>query len=133
MAGTIDKLALIMLRDGRILCTRSTGKDVYYMPGGRREAGESDAQALVREIREEIGVELIPGSLKLFGVFEAQAHGKAQGTMVAITCYTGEFIGEIKPANEVEEAAWLSYAHRNMTTPAGFLIFDKLREAGMLQ
>lgn len=132
MAGGIDKLALILLRDGKILCARSRGNDAYYMPGGKREAGETDVQALAREIREELCAGLVPASLKFFGVFEAQAHGRAEGTTVRITCYTGELSGEPKPANEIEEIAWLAYADRGKTTPAGYLIFDRLKEAGML-
>jgi 8-oxo-dGTP diphosphatase len=48
----IDKIAWIRLGDGRILSTRSRGKDVYYLPGGKREPSESDVQTLVREIAE---------------------------------------------------------------------------------
>jgi 8-oxo-dGTP diphosphatase len=58
----IDKVAWIRLADGRILSTRSRGKDVYYLPGGKREPAESDVQTRVREIREELGVAIAPGS-----------------------------------------------------------------------
>ena len=33
----IDKIALIYVKDKRILCTLSKGKDIYYLPGGKRE------------------------------------------------------------------------------------------------
>jgi 8-oxo-dGTP diphosphatase len=52
----IDKIAWIRLADGKILSTRSRGKDVYYLPGGKREPGETDVQTLVREVREELDV-----------------------------------------------------------------------------
>ena len=35
----IDKVAFLYLQDGKILSTRSKGKDKYYIPGGKREAG----------------------------------------------------------------------------------------------
>ena len=35
----IDKIAWIRLEDGAILSSRSRGKDVYYLPGGKREPG----------------------------------------------------------------------------------------------
>jgi 8-oxo-dGTP pyrophosphatase MutT (NUDIX family) len=41
-------------RTALILSTRSRDKDVYYLPGGKRELGETDVQTLVREIREEL-------------------------------------------------------------------------------
>ena len=49
MSGVIDKIAWIHLDDGKILSTRSRGKDVYYLPGGKREPGETDLDTLVRE------------------------------------------------------------------------------------
>ena len=47
--GLVDALAWVCVRDGRVLKVRSRGKDVFYLPGGKREPGESDAAALVRE------------------------------------------------------------------------------------
>jgi len=44
----IDKLAYIHIVDRKILSTRSKGKTKYYIPGGKREAGETDWQALFR-------------------------------------------------------------------------------------
>lgn len=52
----IDKIAWIRLESGKILSTRSHGKDVYYIPGGKREPGETDIQTLIREIHEELAV-----------------------------------------------------------------------------
>ena len=47
-----------------------------FVNAAQREAGESDAQALIRECREELSVELKPASLRPYGVFRAQAHGR---------------------------------------------------------
>ncbi len=46
----------VVVDQGRLLLvnTRSTGK--WSFPGGRREAGESDVDAAMREVREETGV-----------------------------------------------------------------------------
>ena len=50
-----------LLRDGRVLASRRTGPPslagLWEFPGGKVEPGESDEQALVRELREELGVE----------------------------------------------------------------------------
>ena len=47
MNKVIDKLAWIFIEDGKLLMVRSKGKELFYLPGGKREAGESDEQALV--------------------------------------------------------------------------------------
>jgi 8-oxo-dGTP diphosphatase len=77
----IDKVAWIEIQDGRILSTRSHGKDVYYLPGGKREPGESDLDTLVREIGEELPVAILPATTRRLGTFEDQAHGHSGGAI----------------------------------------------------
>ena len=69
----IDKIAWIRIEDRTILSTRSAGKDAYYLPGGKRELGESDVETLVREVREELSVTIVTGTAEHAGTFEAQA------------------------------------------------------------
>jgi ADP-ribose pyrophosphatase YjhB (NUDIX family) len=128
----IDKIAWIRLEEGKILSTRSRGKDVYYIPGGKRELGETDVQTLVREIREELDVAIAPNSARHAGTFEAQAHGHATGVAVRMTCYTADYQGTLTPSSEVDELIWLTYADRDRVSPVDRLIFDHLRENGQL-
>ena len=128
----IDKVAFLYLQDGKILSTRSKGKDKYYIPGGKREAGESDIETLVREVKEELSVDIIESSAKLYGVFEAQTHGKAEGVIVKMTCYTAEFIGELKADSEIAEIVWLTTADMQAVSPVDKLIFADLKQKGLL-
>ena len=60
--------AVIFDRDGRVLLARqSYGHRGWELPGGGRQPRESLEQAVRRELREEIGVELT--SVKLCGVY----------------------------------------------------------------
>ncbi|MEN0678887.1 NUDIX domain-containing protein [Plesiomonas shigelloides] len=93
----IDKLAWILIRDGKLLTVRSKGKSLFYLPGGKREAGESDEQALLREIKEELDVDLIPETIKYIGTFEAQADGKSEGVTVKLSCYLSDYSGHLHP------------------------------------
>jgi 8-oxo-dGTP pyrophosphatase MutT (NUDIX family) len=129
---TIDKIAWIRLDSGKILSTRSRGKDVYYIPGGKREPGETDLQTLVREIDEELAVTIAPDTARHFGTFEAQAHGHATGVTVRMTCYTADYRGTLTPSSEIEELIWLVYADRDRVSPVDRLIFDHLHEIGRL-
>ena len=128
----IDKIAWLRLEDRKILSTRSRGKDVYYIPGGKREPGETDLQALVREIREELDVAIAPGSATHAGTFQAQAHGHAAGIDVRMTCYTADYRGTLTPSGEVDELIWLTYADRDRVSPVDQLIFDHLHQNGQL-
>jgi 8-oxo-dGTP diphosphatase len=124
----IDKLAWIEIRDGKILSTRSKGRTKYYFPGGKREAGESDFEALAREIREELSVHLIEDSMTFTGIFQAQADSHPEGVQVKMTCFEGAYTGTIAPANEIEEMVWLTYADRHLVSPVDQIIFDWLKE-----
>ncbi|MDV3194626.1 MAG: NUDIX domain-containing protein [Candidatus Phytoplasma australasiaticum] len=84
----VDKVAWIRIENGLILSTLSAGKDVYYLPGGKREPGESDIETLVREVREELSVDVVTDTAVHLGTFQAQAHGLAEGSIVQMACYT---------------------------------------------
>mgnify|MGYP003659897174 CR=1 FL=1 len=129
----IDKLAWIHIQNYQILSTRSIGIDKYYIPGGKREENETDIVALLREIKEELQVDLIVKSLEFIGVFEAQAHGHKPGTLVRMTCYSGAYLGNLKPDAEIEEMAWLDYKDRDKVSEVDQLIFDYLYQKGDLQ
>jgi len=124
----IDKLAWIHLEDGLLLGTRSRGKDKVYLPGGKREPGESDHQALLREIREELGVDLVPGTIRPAAVLRAPAHGKPAGVMVRLTCYTAAFTGTLRPESEIEELVWLGADDRDLCSAATLAVLDWLAE-----
>lgn len=132
MSKIIDKLAWIEIKEGKILVARSKGKETFYIPGGKREDGENDQEALTREIEEELSVSLLPASLKYYGTFSAQAHGHAEGIVVQMTCYKGDFEGKIKAAAEIEEVAWLVFDEMDKTSHVDKIIFQDLRTKGLL-
>ncbi|SCG56402.1 ADP-ribose pyrophosphatase YjhB, NUDIX family [Micromonospora echinaurantiaca] len=131
--GYVDKIAWIRLEDGRVLSTRSRGRDVWYLPGGKREPGETDLATLCREIAEELSVVVLPESAVHVGTFTAQAHGHSAGTMVRMTCYSAEYRGTLRAANEIAEVGWLGYADRHRVSPVDQLIFDHLRASAGLR
>ncbi|WP_222869902.1 NUDIX hydrolase [Actinomadura decatromicini] len=132
MTTTIDKIAWIHLENGKILSTRSHGKDVYYIPGGKREEGESDLDTLVREIDEELAIAIVPGTAAHVGTFQAQAHGHSTGITVQMTCYTADHHGQPTPSREIAEVVWLTYADRDRVSPVDQIIFDHLHQTGQL-
>jgi 8-oxo-dGTP diphosphatase len=63
----IDVAAALIFRDGKLLITlrHATAHlgGLWEFPGGKREAGETFEECLIREIREELGVEISVGEL----------------------------------------------------------------------
>ncbi|QBA65646.1 NUDIX domain-containing protein [Muriicola soli] len=128
----IDKLAWVHIENKRILCVRSKGKVLFYIPGGKREKGESDLMALSREILEELQVRLDTRSFTFLENFEAQADGKPAGILVRMRCYESSYQGKLKPASEIAEMQWLGYNDREKVSKVAQLVFDYLKNEGRL-
>lgn len=64
---TVRVVAAVVERDGRYLITQRRPAAVlpllWEFPGGRVEDGETDQQALAREVEFRLGVSVIPGPL----------------------------------------------------------------------
>lgn len=133
MAEYIDKLALLVIQQGRLLAVRSQGKTLFYAPGGKREAGETDAIALIREIDEELAVTLHADTLQHAVTISEQADGKPAGVQVRLTCYTGQYSGTPTPAAEIAELRWVGIADREVCSPALLRVMDWLQQHDLLR
>ena len=86
----------------------------------------------MRECKEELSVELKPGPIKPYGVFQAQAHGKPEGTMVIMTCYTAEFDGTLAPASEIDELRWIGASEAASVSATSALVLQDLKTKGLI-
>ena len=128
----IDKLALLYIQDEKLLVARSIGKDIFYIPGGKKDPGETDQQALIREIKEELSVDLIPDTIRHAVTLSAQAHGKPEGVMVKTTCYYADFSGQPIASSEIEELAWIDYRGKEQCSLVTQMIIDWLASRKMM-
>ncbi|MBQ6334557.1 MAG: NUDIX domain-containing protein [Erysipelotrichaceae bacterium] len=62
-----DSARSIIIRDGRVAMVYSVKFDHYKFPGGGIENKEDPIEAMIRETREEAGLEVIPDSIKEYG------------------------------------------------------------------
>jgi len=98
---TDDKGRLLLIRRGH-----EPGAGLWSLPGGRIEPGETDAQALVREMREETGLEIEPGPL--LGAVRRPA---ADGDVIDIRDYLATITGgTLIPGDDAADARWVSAA-----------------------
>lgn len=130
----IDKVALILLSNGsldqslprnQLLVARSEGKELFYIPGGKRESGETDHQTLIREIQEELGVSIVEESIQYANTFEAPADGKLN-TLVRTTCYFAQVFDTPHASQEIEELKWISLDDRHECSLVTQMILDWL-------
>jgi len=99
--------AIIRDAEGRLLTVRKRGTTRYMLPGGKREPGENDLQALAREVFEELGARLI--SAELLGRFEAPAANEPGATVVS-HAYLATVDNDIAIRAEIEDLRWIDPA-----------------------
>ena len=112
----LTSVGWVRMAGGRLLVVRTRGRDRFYLPGGKLEPGESPEEALMREVREELGVVL--RELRPAFTVEAAAHGLAEPTRLTMRCFHGEFTGQLLAAGEIEEIAWLDAPDDPRAAPA---------------
>ena len=96
--------AVIVDARGRTLLVRKHGTSAFMQAGGKVGPDESPAEALAREIREELDCGLAQPPRPL-GRFYAPAANEP-GQMVEAELFAVELDGEICPAAEIEDAIW---------------------------
>jgi 8-oxo-dGTP diphosphatase len=95
--------------EGRLLLIKrghEPGAGLWSLPGGRIEPGETDAEALVREMLEETGLEVEPG--RLLGRVKREGR---DGDVIDIRDYTATVIsGTLRAGDDAADAMWVSAA-----------------------
>jgi 8-oxo-dGTP diphosphatase len=103
-----------IMRDGKVLVVRRARKpalNLYTLPGGAVETGETLAEAVMREVREETQVDIEP--VALAGnreVIMRDAQGRVERHFV-ILCFAARWLsGEPVLNEELDDARWLAPA-----------------------
>ncbi|MEU4236406.1 NUDIX domain-containing protein [Actinoplanes sp. NPDC026619] len=133
MIAEVLATAWVCVRDRRVLVVRPHYTDVFYLPGGKPEPGESYAEAAAREVLEEVGLVVDPADLTLFTEIVAEAHNRPAGTQVRLLCFTGgKTDDEPVAAAEIGEIAWFTSADTERCAPAIRLLVGELVTAGLI-
>lgn len=126
---TINVVAAVIMKEGKVFATqRGYGefKDGWEFPGGKVEAGESPEEALCREIREELVVEVNVGDLIDTIEYDYPAFH------LSMKCYACTIAGGSPHLLEHEAARWLSADQLDSVAwlPADITLIPKI--AGLL-
>lgn len=124
---TINVVAAVIMKEGKVFATqRGYGefKDGWEFPGGKVEAGESPEEALRREIREELEVEVNVGDLIDTIEYDYPAFH------LSMKCYACTIDGGSPHLLEHEAARWLSADQLDSVAwlPADITLIPKIAE-----
>ncbi len=116
-----------IIRDGKVLVVRRARKpalNLYTLPGGVVEAGETLADAVVREVREETALEIEPVGLAGHReVIVRDAEGRVERHFVIMSFAARWRAGEPVLNEELDDARWIDPSEL-----AGYRTTDGLAE-----
>jgi 8-oxo-dGTP pyrophosphatase MutT (NUDIX family) len=124
----LDCACLVSLRGDRLLLVRVRDNEKWYLPGGKIEQGETPEGTLLRELREELRIDLSPLGLRHVAIVEGPAYGQA-GT-VRLNCYETSEDFDPVPSSEISECAWLGPDHFPVFAPAVQILYRDVLGAG---
>jgi 8-oxo-dGTP diphosphatase len=103
----IHKAAGVIIKDRKALVEKSKTKEFFLAPGGKIEKGETPKQALVRELKEEVDIDVFEDDLEVFGTFYDKAAGQEHLIMREEVFLVKKWQGEPRANSEVEKIAWI--------------------------
>lgn len=98
--------AIVTDAKGRCLLVRKAGSTAFMQAGGKLESGESALDALSRELREELGLELDESTAEYLGVYRAEAANEPR-TLISAAVFALETSAELEAHGEIEELLWI--------------------------
>lgn len=121
----LEVVAGIIWREDRLLAAqRPKGKTMegyWEFPGGKMEPGESREEALIRELREELGI-----TAETVSYWKSLEFEYPHGRVLAHFLHVASFAGEVK-ALEGQSLRW-AYPHEALNMNFLPLDFPLLRE-----
>ena len=95
--------AVVADEGGRVLLVRHTYDPKWYLPGGGVGRNESAKDAIVRELREEIGLEC-PAIGRILGVYHSRLEGKDDHVVVVVVTIAASQMDRLRIADPREIA-----------------------------
>ena len=95
----------VAIVDGRILLCKAKGGSSTYLPGGHIELGESGREALIREMKEETGLDVETG--RFLGVVENSFLQKGKRHSEINLVYEMKIVSEVQGVSSAED--WIEF------------------------
>jgi 8-oxo-dGTP pyrophosphatase MutT (NUDIX family) len=104
--------AVIVDAAGRVLVVRKKGTTRFMQPGGKPEQGETPAQTLIRELEEELGLQVAEDDLEPLGTFISAAANEPGQRVIADAFALCAEREDVTVQAELAELRWLEPGDR---------------------
>ncbi|MBW8682902.1 NUDIX hydrolase [Chitinophaga rhizophila] len=131
----LKTVGLLIVRDKKLLLAYSRNKQCFYLPGGKVDEGETEKEALCREIAEELNVEVTADELEYYTHISAPAFGEQQGVIMEQDCYWLHRDVTPRPAAEIGAIHFFSsddYSRQEAQAPGVIAILNQLKADGFV-
>ncbi len=109
--GPVLAVGAVVVRDGKVLLAKrgkEPGRGLWSLPGGAVNPGEELKAAVVRELREECGIEVaVEDAAEVVERMFPDAEGRLHYHYVILDYRARWLRGDLSPSEEVEEARWV--------------------------
>ena len=100
--------AVIVDAQGRALVVRKQGTERFMQPGGKPEPGETPAATLIRELEEELGLQVAESALTPLGEFVSAAANEPGHRVVASAFAMRAEPADVTVQAELAELRWIT-------------------------
>ena len=135
----IHTAGAILIKDKKLLLTHELGKHFYIAPGGKVETGESSEEAVIRELEEEVNIQVTLPNLAFFGTFYAQAAGAEHKYLQMDVFLVTDWSGDPSPNSgeeEIDDIAWVNTISKPDNIQIGSIfehqVMPKLKLLGLI-
>jgi len=133
--NSLTTAGLVVVKDRKLLLAFSNNKQAFYLPGGKTDEGETTIATLIREIREELNLELEASHLRFYTHITAPAFGERKGTIMEQDCFLGELPAEPNPAAEIGALQYFNtttYQAEPHQAPGVVMVMHRLQQDGLI-
>jgi 8-oxo-dGTP pyrophosphatase MutT (NUDIX family) len=125
---------LIVVENRKLLLAFSNNKKAWYLPGGKVDTGETALEALQREIREELNIDLPAHTVQWYYHIAAPAFGE-NNLLMQQDCFLHRLQQTPRPSAEIGAIRYFdlhSYRQEPHQVPGVLMAFEKLQQDGLV-
>ena len=92
---------LVVTKNNQLLLAYSSNKNAWYLPGGKIDKEETSKETLIREIKEELDIDLQPDKIENYKHTSAPAYGESTELIMEQDTFRYDLTEKIQPSREI--------------------------------